>query len=999
VLVNRKRLNGESVLEKALNENRTAYTLRPGKYIEYDFPLREVNRLARKEANAKKPIYTMHKWWARRLSCVFRTVLLASAIDWTDWDALEPWRRDPDGDFVDVEGKKIVHERDYHKRVRDTRPSAEWYQKTSGLLERAPTAWERLYYRLDDEANQVIDRAFKGKLVLDPFMGGGTTIVEALRLGANVAGVDLNPVAWFVVKKETDGIDPEALEAAFRQVEAAVADEIRSYYKTRCPACGQTADVMYVFWVKLARCLERTCGAEVPLYNSFVLARKSGKREVPAAADGTPGMRLAEGESMGTEFLVCPACGEVYASFERTDAEGSACPACSHHTPPDLLRAGYAGHGKFTCPTCGAGNAILDAAKEQGLLSHRMYGLELYCSHCSFKGYKRPDDNDIAQYKRAQQQLEVEKPTLNLPEQQIPIGLATTVEHDLPSHGFQYWKDLFNHRQLLLLSHLGDAVLAVEDKNAREYLLLAWSAALDNYNLLCRYNTSATKVEPAFSHHAFSPKLTATEGNLWGAGFGRGSYKNQVGLVLKGLEWGQNPDDNFFKADQVYEKQDIGDGIFGSSGNCTLLCRSSEDLSVLGNAEASLIVTDPPYYGNVMYAELSDFFYVWLQTVLNGAYSDVFGESLTPKDAEVVETVTRGHRAPFLTKDEAFFTSGLTRIFEEAGKHITDDGLMVFTFHHQANEAWASVLKTVLDAGFYVVAVYPVHAEMIASLHIYDKANISYDALIVCRKQSGKPESANWRDVADRIYLRAERLVRELENGARALLPEDIYVIAIGKCLEVYSRHYYRGQSYVYWQDRPVGIAEALDGDEARGIQGIGQIVDQLVEEAEGRLWPAALDPVSRFYAVNFLGQSEVAYDRVKRRLLHNPHVTLEELERQHLVRTAGGKVKVVAETDRADYLIEKLGGLGGDPLQPTLPGLDMSPVDVLTAVDKLHLLVALDRRGALTGGLIARWGQDRTFVDLARKVAQYLDPKARNQKIYQRIADALGGRGTMRFA
>ncbi len=209
-----------------MTEKAAPFTLRPGKYIEYDFPLREVNRLAQKEANAKKPIYTMHKWWARRLSCVFRTVLLASAIDWADWDVLESWKRDADGDFVDAEGNKIVHERDYPKRVRDARPSAEWHRKTKGLLQRPPSAWERLYYRLDEAANAVIEKAFKGRLVLDPFMGGGTTVVEALRLGADVAGVDLNPVAWFVVKKETDGIDSAALEAVFRQVEAAVAEEI-----------------------------------------------------------------------------------------------------------------------------------------------------------------------------------------------------------------------------------------------------------------------------------------------------------------------------------------------------------------------------------------------------------------------------------------------------------------------------------------------------------------------------------------------------------------------------------------------------------------------------------------------------------------------------------------------------------------------------------------------------------------------------------------------------
>jgi adenine-specific DNA methylase len=469
-----------------LTERHTPYTLRPGKYIEYDFPLREVNRLAQKEApvGGRRPIYFLHKWWARRLSCVFRTVLLTSAVDWADWDALEPWKRDAEGDFVDAEGNKVVHERDYHKRVRDTRPSVEWHRKTNGLLERAPTAWERLYYRLDEEAERVIEKAFRGKLVLDPFMGGGTTIVEALRLGTDVAGVDLNPVAWFTVKKETDDFDLEAYEAAFQQVETAVADEIRSYYKTRCPACGETADAVYVFWVKLARCLERTCGAEVPLYNSFILARDRKKREVPTGINGTPGMRLADGKGKGTYFLVCPACGEVYASFEQV-AEGSTCPSCGHYMSADLVPGGYAGYGKFTCPTCGVSNAIVEATKEQGLLPYQMYGLELYCPHCQFKGYKQPDADDLALYERARQRLEAERTILNLPEQRIPPGYNTYIGNPLPDHGYDRWVDMFNERQLLLLARLRDAILSVEDANHREYLLTAFSSTLDYSNMFC----------------------------------------------------------------------------------------------------------------------------------------------------------------------------------------------------------------------------------------------------------------------------------------------------------------------------------------------------------------------------------------------------------------------------------------------------------------------------------------------------------------------------------
>jgi putative DNA methylase len=466
--------------------------------------------------------------------------------------------------------------------------------------------------------------------------------------------------------------------------------------------------------------------------------------------------------------------------------------------------------------------------------------------------------------------------------------------------------------------------------------------------------------------------------------------------LLKALRWAQQPTDNFAVTDERVFRVDVGESLFPVPGERLLFCRSSENLYPLTDGQAALVITDPPYFGNVMYAELSDFFYVWLRTALQDAYPAVFAAPLTPKDEEIVETVTRGHGAAFLTKDEAFFTGGLTRIFTEAARVLDDDGLLVFTFHHQANEAWASVLKTVLDAGFYVKAFYPVHAEMVSSLHIRDKANISYDALIVCREQHGEPAAANWQDIADRIYLRAERLVKELENGGRDLMPEDIYVIAVGQCLEEYSRHYHRGRSYVTWQGEPVGIAAALDGDEGRDIQGIGAIVDQLVEEAEGRLWPPGLDPISRFYVLNFLGQSEVPYDRLKRRLQHNPHVTFGLLERQQLVRVSGGKVRVIPELSRADYLLAKLGG--GDPSesQPALPGFD---VDDISALDRLHLLYVLDQRGALTGNLIARWAPNSTFVQLARRVAERLDPEDKRQEVYQRIADALGGRATFRMA
>ncbi len=1035
---------------------------RPGKYIEYDFPLFEVNRLAEAEANAKrqrtgaakKPIYSMHKWWARRLSAVFRSILLATAIDWEDWDSLEPWKRDKDGDFVNGEGQKITDESEYHRRVRDPNRLVHLARKIGKDTVAPRSAWERLYYRWDADANAIIEKAFKSRTVFDPFMGGGTTVVEALRLGADVVGIDLNPIAWFVTKKEVDGCKLEDLEKAYQQVEAEVAEEIKSYYKTTCPCCRKEADTMHAFWVKVARCMEKTCGAEVPLFNSFVLARVKGKGEadeagdeeateaeeleehVPSAGDGIPrnrqgktGMKVAPGAYEGVRFLVCPECGEVYASKEKLGArDRSTCPGCGHRFPLNLR---YAYNGKYVCqrPECGQKRDILTAAKDnKGRLPIKLYAIELYCPHCDYRGYKKPGRKDHENHRRACRDFEAAKDALRLPDQMIPNeGAITKVDHDLEGHGFRCFIDLFNERQLLSLCRLRDAITKVRTWNTREFLLLAWSKTLQYNTMLCRYHATDRQTLEIFAEHAYIPRNTVGEAHVWGAGKGV-SFRSFVNAIREGLRWRTSPWDMCLGPSDERWRLSVGDGL--DEREAALLSQSSEDLSRVSASTFSHVITDPPYYGNVMYAELADFYYVWLRPLLIRRYPVEFkGEQtrwgwLTPKAEEAVDQASRAaslsdddlRRPPeeraairkqrlhergldFLTKDELFFSSVLTRIFTAARERLAGNGLLTFTFHHQQNEAWSSVLRTVLDAGFYVNSVYPVHAEMLSSQHIRDKANISYDAVIVCRKQAGRPEQASWQEMSDRIYLKAERLVKELtENGRRQngpvfrLPPEDVYVVVIGKCMEEYSRHCYQGQSFVYHAGKQVSIEDALNGNPEQGVRGIGEIVDQLVEEAEGRLWPPGLDAVSRFYAVNFLGQSEVQYDRLKRRLMHNPRVTLENLERHHLIKSAGSKVRVLSEADREEYLMALHTGDASD--QVVLPGLDGTRNQLLH-VDRLHLLYLLDRKGILAADLAQEWASDATFVDFARRVATYVDPKNQASAVYKRITGTLSGART----
>jgi adenine-specific DNA methylase len=196
------------------------------------------------------------------------------------------------------------------------------------------------------------------------------------------------------------------------------------------------------------------------------------------------------------------------------------------------------------------------------------------------------------------------------------------------------------------------------------------------------------------------------------------------------------------------------------------------------------VVTDPPYYGNVQYSELSDFFYVWLRLLLKDTYR-VFEPEYTPKDAEIVRNVCR-------EQDPNTFVRGLTRVFSECRRALKDQGLMVFTFHHRQAMAWAAVLQSILDAGFYVTAAYPVNSEMHTSTHILRQAGIEHDAILVCRKkpQTDDESSESWDTLLEVVSSETSKLINALEETGRPLSKGEVSVVALGKGLEVYSRHF-----------------------------------------------------------------------------------------------------------------------------------------------------------------------------------------------------------------
>ena len=779
--------------------------------IEADFPIEQVNPLAQREANAKRPIYMLHKWWARRLGCVFRTIVLTSLI-----------------------------------------PDEEWKRLDTIARKQGVTAWHWFYYRqchLDHHdadhtghgcAIELIEHYCKDKIVLDPFMGGGTTVVEALRLGCKVIGVDVNPVAWFIVKKSIEPVDLQKLEAAFKDLEATLAPGILKWYRTRCPH-GHEADVMYIFWTKTIRC--SSCGKKTRLFNSFRLATKNGR-----------------------DAVVCPECYCVQwisinpSSLKEEAGEKVTCPDCSHKFDP---YTGFASGGSFKCEHCRAEDKTVDWVKRTGKApEYEMFAVEYWCQRCydearkkrykhqqaqaMARGYKGADDFDRKLYRKACQEFDRIKKFLPMPEGNIPEEGRSDPRPI--SFGLRRWQDMFNPRQLLCLGKLMKAILEIDDKAVRELLVLTLSDDTDSNNMLCQYHHPG-RVARMFSRHAFWPIDQPIENNIWGKGAGTFPAWFDKTLhsgywLIKPYEWsGENK--IYIEDSPTSEVIQETTPLLKGEKRCTLLVRTAEDLSVLPTKSIDTIITDPPYYGNVMYSELSDFFYVWLRLALKEDFPE-FSPPLVPKTREIV--VNEKARIDGSVKDDTFFRQGLLKCFKECYRALKDDGLLVFTFHHEEPRAWASVLDALLQGDFDIRRVWTYHSETKGGTH---SAGIRFDTVIVARKRMGDASEASWLRLQDEIVAEVQgELKRLLENGAN-LGMEDVFVLTMGKALAVYSRHYPK----VMREGKQVTLEEAIDD-----IEGL---VNEQIDAYWGLLVPTWLDLVSRIYLQTLAHRETVSRDQL----------------------------------------------------------------------------------------------------------------------------------------
>ena len=692
----------------------------PEKAIETYFPFSKVSEIAYKESNAKRyyrPVLTLHKWFARRLGSVFRSILIYAAIP-SPINELKS---------KSIASEALVSEKDF---------------------------WD-IYLQEHDFHNLVI---------LDPFMGGGTTIVEAIRLGfKKVIGGDLNPVAWFTVKKELEEVNIDVLQSKFNEISSKISSELSTYYKTNCEHCLKTADVMYFFWVKEIRCEQ--CLKSIPLFRSYLFAYNR--------TDPTLG------------YILCPQCWIISQKPIKKDLQ---CPECNYIFDPLSY---VVKRGKYFCPHCEYSAKIINVSNNQGRLSEKLYALEYYCPHCKTRDYKQADSNDHKLYQRACYEFESVHYQLPLPDQSVPVGAKT---QELINHGFLVFTDMFNPRQLLTLGKLLREILEIQDQNIREFFLITFSTALEYNNLLCEYHRKNHYIYNLFRKHAFPATLNPVENNVFGtAKFGTGTFKNFFAKTVRIKEFCQNPYEYYITEDGEAKRKPMTRPISGRivssysqlmeepNDNVYLYCHSSEQIQIPSNS-VDLVITDPPYYDNVQYAELSDFYYVWLHLGLEKYYS-CFKSPLSPKNLEIVKNLKIG-------KTDKDYQNGLKTVFAEVNRVLREEGLLIFTFHHKQLKAWSSLIESLLNNDFYIIAVYPVRAEMETSTQIRGKKSIEYDVIFVCKKRQKDLETIEWNTLVPLIKSSINQKFKSLTDNGDLLSDEDRSVVTFGVGLKYYS-HYY----------------------------------------------------------------------------------------------------------------------------------------------------------------------------------------------------------------
>ena len=732
--------------------------------IEVAFPLEEVSAHSRQENKVRHGrISALHTWWARRPLAACRAFIYASLVDDPGTEAeREALLRE----VADLASWDAVRHPD-----RVVRPAEEGGTGLTGsqLLERA-----RLRVR---DCN-----GRESPKLLDPFAGGGSIPLEGLRLGCEVEASDLNPVAVLILKgtleypqrfgrpnsrevpdyiRKADGDGDQSnfvggvlAEAYLRNplatdvrywgewIVARAHDELAEYY----PADPDgTAPVAYL-WSRTIPC--PSCHAEMPLIRQYWLARKEKKRVALEP--------FLDYESRHADFRV----------VEGSDITGS----------PERATTT---RGDTRCLLCGQ---VVKAAQVRqagtlGQMSAAMTSVALVGGGRKGKRYREDVAEDSIAYAAAAERLSatiaVHKGELSLvPDEPIAHDPRNTWCHE---YGIDTFGKLFNDRQLLALTTfarlVGEAHAAMQSTGLDEeyasavatYLGLTLSRYTDFACTIARWKVDAEAVVGAVARQALPMVWDYPEHVA--VGTSGGSFSAMAARVATGIETASVSErvSTISQADAKQERARVG---------------------------FDMLLTDPPYYDSINYANISDFFYVWLKRSIGFLHPDLLSLPLTPKRGQTVMNVYAdgvGQGKGVKETARRRYVDGMAEAFEAMAPSVKPGGITGVVFAHTDPEAWSTLIEGLLSAGLVPDSSWPIDTEMETRTAAAGQARLKTSVWMACRKREDEVGEAFLGDVLEEMRpVIRERLLSFWSQGIRGA---DFFISAIGPALSVFGRH------------------------------------------------------------------------------------------------------------------------------------------------------------------------------------------------------------------
>lgn len=629
-----------------------------------------------------------------------------------------------------------------------------WFARRPGTLFRGLLLSEFLDKPLHEAFYQ--SNRLTGIKIADPFMGGGTPLIEANRLGCDVIGCDINPMSYWIVKQEIEHLDLDEYVQAASSLRRQLEREIGHLYRTQCVICeDEDAHVKYFLWVKTIPC--RKCNTAIDLF---------------------PGYLLASDSRHPKNVFVCHACGQLTESDDRKT------PGACQHCGARLSVAGPAKHNRCECSNCGTINTFPN--KGLGSPRHRLFAIEYFCPICIKKKhvgrfFKAPDSRDLGRARQAEERWAKMHATY-VPDDEIPSGDETNRLH---RWGYNRYKEMFNVRQLIGLELSARIIARTTNERVRNALATNLSDLLRYQNMLCRYDTMALKSLDIFSVHGFPVGLIQCESNFLGifeprkgSCVGSGGWANIIEKFRKAKAYCDSP----FEIKHHGQRREIvpikGEWIGDNSDGKRQDEKRTVKLNCGDAAKTKLrpssldaVFTDPPYFGNVQYAELMDFCYVWLRRLITGE-TDTFSNPSTRNAQELTVNEDMGRGLDH-------FAQGLSLVFQQMAKALKPGAPLAFTYHHNDLAAYHPIAVAILDAGLTCSATLPCPAEMGASIHINGTGSSIIDTIFVCRSTGTIPR--NWVvDSPDGIAELVKEDLAKLRAGNVKPTSGDMRCIAYG---------------------------------------------------------------------------------------------------------------------------------------------------------------------------------------------------------------------------